>query len=61
MIHVKMQLTVENARKMVDSVHRLVYYSCTLTILVNVSGKLEEASKIVSISSVQRKQVRTEC
>ena len=44
-----------------SSVHRLVYHSCTLTILVNVSGKLEEASKIVSISSVQRKQVRTEC
>ena len=35
-----------------SSVHRLVYHSCTLTILVNVSGKLEEASKIVSISSV---------
>ena len=44
-----------------SSVHRLIYHSCTLAILVNVSRKLEEASKIVSISSVQRKQVRTEC
>ena len=43
------------------SVHRLLNHSCTLTKLVNVSRKLEEVSKIVSISSVQRKQVRTEC
>ena len=62
-IHIKMQLT---GRKMLAkwwtcSVPRLVYHHCTPTILVNVGGKLEEASKIVSIGSVQWKQVCTEC
>ena len=62
-IHVKMQLTVKKTlgKWWTCSVHHLVYPSCTLTILVNVSRELEEASKIVSTSSVQRKHVRTEC